>query len=176
MNSVNRDHDQKHKLTRRLRTIVGIFTQATTVWSVTATIAAKLTAAGGLGVISAALTAYFSTVVFLIHDYGGTAALVSSGIIFGIVAFLIKVVLRFWYGMIEVVVGSSAIYLYVPGSLNLQLLGIGSALQIAGGLYIIVRGLDNMYEGLRPSNPLKQSIEKLRSRRQGIAAPAASTS
>jgi hypothetical protein len=157
-----KDSERRERFRRTVRTAIRVFTQASGFWGIISTIIGKLVAAGGIGVVSATLTSYFSTVVFLLQSYGGTALLVAVGVLLGVTAFMFKIVVRFWYGLVEVVVGSSAIYFYTPVSVSLQAIGIGPVLQTAGGLYIIVRGVENMYEGMRSTNPIKIFITTLK--------------
>src|ERR1700751_625442 len=147
-----RDRERRERFRQRVQAAIRIFTRATTFWGIVSTIIGKIVAAGGVSIVSAGLTGYFATVVLLLQTYGGAALLVAVGVLVGVVAFMFKVILRSWYGFVEVVVGSSAIYFYTPVTSSLQAIGIGPVLQTAGGLYIIVRGLDNMFEGMRSTN------------------------
>lgn len=70
----------------------------------------------------------------------------------GIILYIIRLNFRILYGMAELVVGCLTALRYLLPELNFDLPDQVFYLQFLGGLYIIVRGLDNVTKGLETKN------------------------
>jgi len=89
-----------------------------------------------------------------ILTYLGSIALTIFAIMIGLLAYAFKLFLRFVYGLIEILIGIISVILYT----SLASPTTQSIIQILGGIYIIVRGLDNAYESLSSDNQIKKWI------------------
>ena len=84
-------------------------------------------------------------------------------LIIGIAFFALRLKRRFIYGFLEVISGMciAAHKVYSEGSLNLNLIVSEPVFigVLTGGIYLVVRGLDNMYQGLN-TDPWGQRVLK----------------
>jgi hypothetical protein len=79
-------------------------------------------------------------------------------IVAGVIFYWLRCRLRFWYGLWEVVVAFVIIYItFVPpytvvvlADMSPSRLLLSKGVGILGGIYLIVRGIDNMDEDLPP--------------------------
>lgn len=79
------------------------------------------------------------------HAWGRIAASVFF-FLFACGLYLLRTYMRSLYGMSEVVVGGAAIWVGVGHASSEALT---SVIVIAGAIYIVVRGIDNMFEGMK---------------------------
>ena len=97
--------------------------------------------------LASLLIEHFTYGVSRIYDIGGRKALVVAVLILGLVAYLLRLFYRLWYGVLELWIAASIINVTSPQ--DWRDATPQSTLQIAGGLFILIRGLDNAYEGFR---------------------------
>jgi hypothetical protein len=79
-------------------------------------------------------------------------------IVAGVIFYWLRCRLRFWYGLCEIVVAFIIIYLtFVPAytvvvlaDMSPSRLLLSKGVGILGGIYLLVRGMDNMDEDLPP--------------------------
>ncbi len=90
-------------------------------------------------------------VIQVIYKYINVWGTILTILFFGFLLFWIRSKFRLSYGVVEFVLGViSSIFVFVP-EFHIAKLTLPNALQFFGGLYIIVRGLDNFGKGLKIS-------------------------
>ena len=70
---------------------------------------------------------------------------VLAAFLFAVIAYLIRLFYRLWYGICEAVIGLFVIYNSAPTQ---WIDGTPDTIKIAGGLFIIIRGIDNGHESV----------------------------
>ena len=113
---------------------------------------AVVTAIGFYGGLAYLVYHYWSTIIRFIAAAYGRVALVIIAVLAGIALYILRVEQRLHYGIIEITFGVISLFASIMNAVNVQT----STLQVAAGVYIIVRGLDDIKIGLdeRPSHRL----------------------
>lgn len=93
----------------------------------------------------------FLTRVGLPKPYLVVGLAVVAPLVAGVLLFAIRQRFRLTYGVAEVLAGVYAAYEALSRITDVNLLTIAGAFQVLGGLYIVVRGMDNIGKGLDKS-------------------------
>lgn len=105
-------------------------------------------------ILASTLTRHWDTVSIVINDIflyiniWGTILLIP---IIGFCLFVIRSRFRLTYGIIEFVIGTTTGILVFYPNFDILNMSVVKTLQLMGGLYIIVRSLDNITKGLKKS-------------------------
>jgi hypothetical protein len=103
------------------------------------------TVATGAIWVAGFVTENFSYGLEVVYGLGGRKALVVTALLSGILAYLIRLFYRLWYGVCEVLIGMFIIYNSAP--IQWTDVSTPDTIKIASGIFVIIRGLDSGYEG-----------------------------
>jgi hypothetical protein len=92
-----------------------------------------------------ALVAFWDRLAQTAHSPWKRAALTGALTVLGFLLYLARRFARLWYGAAETVLGIAFCW---AGLLSVSAVSWASAASVVGGVYIIVRGLDNFQQGI----------------------------
>ena len=113
---------------------------------------------GALGALGAGIVYFNAAYLLSTISVWGTVVILP---LLGVLLFWYRQRYRLSYGVFEFLVGVMMAYFVFLPSFDLKTLGVIQGLQILGGLYVMVRGLDNVGQGIEEGTRLETLWNRL---------------